>query len=139
MFQHLGPRAYLSAYVYNAHIPIYGYMCTWTILRGIIGWASAPLDAREPIIWTTPGTFARGAAVERGGSNLNGVDDFCIVDGSSQGWKLALTGFFVPGSFDSGPRIPRVPHPVEEYLAHKKAPPPLGPPEGPRHGPTVGS
>jgi len=28
---------------------------------------------------------------------------------------------------------------LQDYLAHKKTQPPLGPPEGPRHSSTVGS
>ena len=45
--------------------------------------------------------------------------------------------YTVPRSGGSG-RLVRVDG-LQEYLAHKKQPPLLGPPEGPRHGTNVGS
>jgi len=47
-----------------------------------------------------------------GGNNLNGFQDFRTANGSSQGQNLALTGLFVPTSFESGTegtfgRLPR--------------------------------
>ena len=51
---------------------------------------------------------APGAAVERGGTTLNGVKDFrsenglLPENGSSQGQNMALTCLFVPNLLDSG-------------------------------------
>ena len=41
--------------------------------------------------------------VEREGNNSNGFKDVCTGSGSSQDQNLALTGFCVPSSLDSGP------------------------------------
>ena len=43
-----------------------------------------------------------GGAVERGGNNLNGVNDYRTENGSSPGQSLALTVLCVPCSLDSG-------------------------------------
>jgi len=47
-------------------------------------------------------SFRLTSAGERGGDDSNGFKDFRTENGSSQGQKLVLTGFFVASSLDSG-------------------------------------
>ena len=42
------------------------------------------------------------SAGEKGGGNLNGVEDFQTENGSSQGQNLALISIFVPKFLDCG-------------------------------------
>jgi len=45
-----------------------------------------------------------GGAAEQRGNILQGVPDFHLKNGSSQGHNLALTDLYVPSSLDSGTR-----------------------------------